>query len=98
MSTDHEDTAFHGPVDLAAHRARRTARAGRAAPLLSFGRRRETPDERAERIANRLDPVQPLTPFERALSALAWFGTPVFTVIAIVVAFACGYGTCRLFH
>lgn len=95
---DDEPTSYHGPVDLAEQRARRTARAGRAAPLLSFGRRRETPDERAERIANRLDPVQPRTPFERVLSALAWFGTPVFTVIAIVVAFACGYGTCHFFH
>lgn len=59
--------------------------------------RAETPDERKERIANRLDPVQRRTRGERCLSALAWFGTPAFSITA-VVAFLCGYGTCHLFH
>jgi hypothetical protein len=90
MSTDHAPTGYHEPIDLASQRARR---AGYWAE-----QRAETPDERRERIANRLDPVRPRTPFERALSALAWFGTPAFSTTAVAIAFACGYGTCHFFH
>lgn len=80
-----EDTSFHEPLP-------HPRRAGHWSD-----QRAETPDERRERAANALDPVLPRTPAERCLSALAWFGTPAF-VITVVVAFACGYGTCHLFH
>lgn len=80
-----EDTGYHEPLQ-------HPRRAGHWAD-----QRAETPDERKERIANRLDPVLRRTPIERALSAAAWFGTPAFSITA-VVAFLCGYGTCRLFH
>jgi hypothetical protein len=78
-----EDTSFHEPLP-------HPRRAGHWSD-----QRAETPDERRERTANALDPVLPRTRCERCLSALAWFGTPAFTLAAVVVAFACGYGTCR---
>ena len=41
-------------IDLAEHRARRRARAGRAAPVMHFGRRRLTLDEFTESQQARL--------------------------------------------
>lgn len=82
------------PINLSDRRATRRVRAGSAVNQFPP----ETRDERAERIANRLDPVQRRTPIERALSVLAWFGTPAFSITAVVVAFLCGYGTCHFFH
>lgn len=87
---DHEPTGYHEPIDLAGAHARR---AGHWAD-----QRAETPDERRERTANALDPVLPRTRCERCLSAVAWFGTPAFTLAAVVVAFACGYGTCHFIN
>lgn len=81
-----EDTGYHEPLQ-------HPRRAGHWAD-----QRAETADERRERAANALDPVLPLTRCERCLSALAWFGTPVFTLVAVVVAFACGYGTCHFIN